>query len=55
MSTFWLVIIAAVLLIAIPAGIMQQKIRKRTEEHDDEARQAALDFQRDIDRGRAGF
>lgn len=53
MSWFWIVV--AVLLIAIPAGMMQQKIRKRTEEHDEEARQAALDFQRDIDRGRAGF
>lgn len=53
MSWFWIVV--AVLLIAIPVGMMQQKIRKRTEEHDEEARQAALDFQRDIDRGRAGF
>lgn len=55
MSTFWIVIIVAVLLIAIPAGMMQQKIRKRTEDFDEESRQAALDFQRDIDRGRAGF
>ncbi|MFC6317267.1 hypothetical protein [Corynebacterium gerontici] len=54
-STFWIIAIVAVLLIAIPAGMMQRKVAKRSEEHDPEARQAALDFQRDIDRGRAGF
>lgn len=54
-TTFWIVAIVAVVLIAIPAGMMQQRIRKRSEDHDPEARQAALDFQQDIDRGRAGF
>lgn len=55
MSTFVIVAIAAILLIAIPAGMMNQRIHNRTEDHDPEARQAALDFQRDVDRGRAGF
>lgn len=50
-----LVVAIAIALIAIPAGMMQQRIRKRSEDVDPEARQAALDFQRDIDRGRAGF
>ena len=50
MSTFVIVAIAA-----IPAGMMSRRIHKRTEDHDPEARQAALDFQRDVDRGRAGF
>ena len=55
MSTFVIVAIAAILLIAIPAGMMNRRIHKRTEDHDPEARQAALDFQRDVDRGRASF
>lgn len=55
MWQFLLIAAIAVLLIAIPAGMMQQRIRKRSEDIDPEARQAALDFQRDIDRGRAGF
>lgn len=55
MSTFLIVVIVAIVLIIVPMGILQQRIRKRSEEPDPEARQAALDFQRDIDRGRAGF
>lgn len=55
MSTFLIVAVVAILLIVIPAGLMQQRIRNRSEEPDAEARQAALDIQRDIDRGRAGF
>ncbi|TRX44919.1 hypothetical protein FNY88_12740 [Corynebacterium guaraldiae] len=51
MSTFVIVAIAAILLISIPAGMMSRRIHKRTEDHDPEARQAALDFQRDVDRG----
>lgn len=49
MSTFAIVAVAAILLIAIPAGMMSRRIHKRTEDHDPEARQAALDFQRDVD------
>ncbi|AKK08465.1 hypothetical protein HCH15_00565 [Corynebacterium testudinoris] len=55
MSTIIIVAIAAIVLIIIPGGLMQQRIRKHSEEPDAEARQAALDFQRDVDRGRAGF
>ena len=55
MSTFVIVAVAAILLIAIPAGMMSRRIHKHTEDHDPEARQAALEFQRDVDRGRAGF
>lgn len=50
-----LVIAIAVLLIVIPRSMMQQRVRRRAEDVNPEARQAALDFQRDIDRGRAGF
>lgn len=49
MSTFVIVAIAAILLISIPAGMMSRRIHKRTEDHDPEARQAALDFQRDVE------
>lgn len=55
MTTFAIVVIIAIVLIAIPAGIMQRRVGKRAEDADPEARQAALDVQRDIDRGRAGF
>lgn len=34
MSTFVIVAVAAILLIAIPAGMMSRRIHKRTEDHD---------------------
>lgn len=55
MATSLIIAVVAILLIFIPAGMMRQRIRKRSEDSDAYARQAALDFQQDVDRGRSGF
>ena len=49
------IVLLAVLLLSLPAGMMHHRINKRTHSHDPEARQAAPDFQRDISRGQMGF